>query len=115
MATLSKIHCRHCLKEQLVKNKRQEFCDSNCRKRHRRQKITDIKLESGCVRCGYKEHAAALDFNHIDPLTKSFHVAQDATRAWHLIEAEIAKCEVLCANCHRIHSYDTHPTRMGTT
>ena len=114
MQTLREISCKHCGEVSEVTNIRQEFCDINCRKRFRRQLISNIKLEKGCARCGYNAHSAALDFNHIDPTTKSFHVAADATRAWHKIEAEIAKCEVLCANCHRIHSYDTHPTKVGS-
>ena len=112
MATLHSVSCKHCGTVNQVKNKRQTFCDDKCRKQFRRAKIAKIKTDLGCARCGYNEHPAALDFNHIDPEAKSFHVAQDATRSWAKIEEEIAKCEVLCANCHRIHSYDNHHSRI---
>jgi hypothetical protein len=89
--------------------------NANDRARHAqgRTYLQQIKTEKGCARCGYNEHPAALDFNHIDPTTKSFNIASCASHSKELLDAEIAKCEILCANCHRIHTYDTHPTRMG--
>lgn len=66
-------------------------------------RINAIKLASGCVDCGYNTHPAALDFDHIDGTTKVDNVSKLARlRSWAAIEAEIAKCEVVCANCHRI-------------
>ena len=32
--------------------------------------LRDIKMKSGCVICGYKEHWAALDFHHRDPFDR---------------------------------------------
>jgi hypothetical protein len=77
--------------------------------------IQQIKLENGCNKCGYKGHAAALDFNHLDPAQKSFNISSYLNSSREILDKEIAKCEVLCANCHRIHTYETHTTRMGTT
>lgn len=73
---------------------------------HRRklELIRAIKTESGCVECGYNAHPEALDFDHIDPTAKA-NPGRGAFRtiwSWSRIEAEIAKCEVVCANCHRI-------------
>ncbi len=68
----------------------------------RRQRVADIKLASGCVDCGYNEHACALDFDHIDASTKLFTIGPNVGAAWAKVEAEIAKCEVVCANCHRV-------------
>ena len=52
-----------------------------------------------CVDCG--EHdAVVLEFDHLRE--KSFDVAQSLPyRSWRSILDEIAKCEVVCANCHR--------------
>ena len=76
-----------------------------------------IKQAIGCEECGYSKHPAALDYDHIDPSKKEFNIAQaiGAALGKQRILDEIAKCRVLCANCHRIHSYETHPTRVGTT
>lgn len=64
--------------------------------------ISQIKMDRGCADCGYNAHAAALHFDHIDPATKLFTIAKGLTRSWSAILAEIAKCEVRCANCHAI-------------
>jgi len=62
------------------------------------------RLERGCRTCGYNQHPAALDFAHRDRTAKSFNVLRAATAGWPLtrIREEVAKCDVLCAICHRI-------------
>ena len=66
--------------------------------------INAIKLENGCVDCGYREHPAALQFDHRDRATKLFTIAKGLTRSKRAILAEIAKCDVRCANCHVVRS-----------
>jgi hypothetical protein len=67
----------------------------------RKARIDAIKVERGCVDCGYNSHPAALDFDHRPGVQKLFTISQ-SFRSWELVEAEIAKCDVRCANCHRI-------------
>ena len=69
----------------------------------RRDLINKIKTDRGCAKCGYNTHPAALDFNHVHG-EKSFGVGQDPKVAMHKLLEEIAKCEILCANCHRVHT-----------
>ena len=72
-----------------------------------KQWVDAFKVEKGCEMCGYNAHPAALDFDHIDRSTKAFDVSQFLGRkADEDIKLEIAKCRVLCANCHRIKSYE---------
>lgn len=63
----------------------------------------ELKSELGCERCGLK-HPACLHFHHKDPSTKkscvSNLIASSASKEE--ILSEIAKCNVLCANCHAI-------------
>src|SRR5690606_5591852 len=45
-----------------------------------------------------------LDFDHLPGVDKKFEISRAvnaSTRSWARIEKEIAKCEVVCANCHR--------------
>jgi hypothetical protein len=66
-----------------------------------------IKLHSGCVDCGYNEHAVALQFDHIGD-DKKMNVS-DMIRSdysWITIMQEIGKCEVRCANCHSVMTRD---------
>lgn len=67
-----------------------------------REWLAALKMASGCVDCGYADSPVALDFDHRDPATKSFQISGNSTRSYAALEAEIAKCDVVCANCHRI-------------
>ena len=64
--------------------------------------IDGIKLASGCVDCGYAEHACALDFDHRDPELKSFRISERMQGNRELLRVEIAKCDVRCKNCHAV-------------
>ena len=56
----------------------------------------------GCVDCGYNEHPAALDFDHLPDTNKVRDIKSGQQLGWAALQEEIAKCEVVCANCHRI-------------
>ena len=52
-----------------------------------------------CVACGEAD-PVVLEFDHLGD--KSFNIGRSpADRNWASILAEIEKCEVVCANCHR--------------
>ncbi|MEV2236721.1 hypothetical protein [Micromonospora sp. NPDC049891] len=77
-------------------------------KRRNREHIQRIKLERGCTDCGYRAHPHALDFDHLPGLGKTVNVAMLAAGGASIerIDEEIALCEVVCANCHRIRTCD---------
>ena len=55
-----------------------------------------------CMDCGKKYPPYVMDFDHRDPSTKSFTISQRrATISLQALENEIAKCDIICANCHR--------------
>ena len=63
--------------------------------------VRNFKCEKGCMFCGEKE-PCCLDLHHIDPDTKEYaigHMVRNFGKD-RLME-EIAKCVVICANCHR--------------
>jgi hypothetical protein len=64
--------------------------------------IAEIKLILGCYLCGFDKNPYALDFHHRDAKEKSFEIASYASRGIQTVLKEIAKCDVVCANCHRI-------------
>ena len=54
-----------------------------------------------CVDCGESD-IVVLEFDHREPAEKSHSVTILAThKSWIRVLAEIAKCDVRCANCHR--------------
>src|SRR5690349_6088749 len=73
------------------------------RRKEVQQRLDEYKKTLSCVRCGFS-HPAALDFHHRNTQQKEFSLAHAAQRGmgWERIMDEIEKCDVLCANCHRI-------------
>lgn len=55
--------------------------------------------------CGYQVHSAALDFDHLPGTIKVRDIKHGNTLGWEALQVEIAKCEVVCANCHRIRTF----------
>lgn len=54
-----------------------------------------------CMLCGYDRWIGALQFHHLDPEQKRFHIAQRGySRSLARSRAEASKCVLLCANCH---------------
>lgn len=92
--------------------------NAECKKRYKirqrdrwRRIVTRLKVQQGCTLCGYNEHPAALDFDHIDRTSKNYNISTmvNQGRSDASMEREIVKCRVLCANCHRVESTkDSH-------
>jgi hypothetical protein len=52
-----------------------------------------------CVDCGERD-PVVLEFDHLRD--KEFDIGRELSRrSWHSILEEMAKCDVVCANCHR--------------
>ena len=67
------------------------------------ERMDALKLASGCADCNYNAHAVALDFDHIPERgPKRGNLNDMRHRPWSEVAPEIAKCEVVCANCHRV-------------
>jgi predicted HNH restriction endonuclease len=82
---------------------RSEYLIQAVAKRRRTLKLKAINsLGGACKLCGYNKHPGILDFHHINPSSKSFGISSGGfSRSWENIEAEIKKCILVCANCHR--------------
>ncbi len=69
--------------------------------------LTEYKRALRCSTCGFADYRA-LEFHHPDGQDKDFNVG-DMIRCGYSRETmlhEIAKCIVLCSNCHQIEHYD---------
>ena len=76
-------------------------------KRHRA--VLNEAKNVPCTDCGGRFHPAVMDLHHLDPSTKAFGFDQLHARALTTLEAEIAKCVPLCANCHRERTWTSCP------
>ncbi|QBD79013.1 hypothetical protein EPA93_24725 [Ktedonosporobacter rubrisoli] len=67
-----------------------------------KQRLYAYLLAHPCIDCGNTD-IRCLDFDHVSD-NKACDISKMLNRAlsWSIIEAEITKCEVRCANCHRL-------------
>lgn len=93
------------------KGKKHKMPCRKCQQRYQaerrapRQAIADkIKMDAGCMDCGlHPEHAQVLEFDHRPDEVKLFHISDRMVSGTVAdLLAEIAKCDVVCANCHRV-------------
>lgn len=97
--------CKQCIrnygKKHYQANKSDYIKSASDQKRRNREWFTELKKTLSCEHCG-EDHPAVLQFHHTDPSKKELGVSdminQGSSRR--RIQNEIAKCDVLCANCH---------------
>ena len=80
---------------------------SKAKRLMRKRRLVDL-LGGKCIDCGYNGHLAALDFDHVDPSTKVSNIGEmlnNPKTMFHEIVAEMDKCVLRCANCHRIKTF----------
>jgi hypothetical protein len=102
-------HCRQChaaYRRQHYLNNRAEYIAREAARIksfriENRQLLYDYLVAHPCVDCGETD-VLVLEFDHRDPKTKSRDIGFLAARKpWKFVLAEIQKCDVRCANCHR--------------
>lgn len=77
--------------------------------------VQQYKLGHGCTDCGYNKHPAALEFDHLPGTEKKFNIMEQiGGRSMDAIMKEIAKCEVVCANCHAIRTTERRQDASGS-
>ena len=73
--------------------------------RRRNVKIKAVKYLGGkCFDCNVESYPEIYDFHHRDPSKKDFSISKNS-KTFESIRAELNKCDLLCANCHRIRHY----------
>lgn len=58
-----------------------------------------------CLDCGYEGPPFMYDFDHRDPAEKSFGLGQFQSKAYDKQLEESLKCDLVCANCHRMRTH----------
>ena len=105
--TMCKVCDRAAQKVQYANNKKYYLDRNRIHRKRNRDRYNALKAGAPCAHCGGVFPAVCMDHDHIDPNTKKLCVAQMMGYSWKMIKDEIAKCELLCANCHRIKTYET--------
>ena len=81
-----------------------------CVERWKQRKIRYImQLGGKCQSCGLKlndHNYSVFDFHHTNPQEKEYVWTKLRLFSDLRIQEELAKCELLCANCHRLAHYE---------
>jgi 5-methylcytosine-specific restriction endonuclease McrA len=76
--------------------------DAVVRQRRRTKRRAVALLGGRCAGCMAVVPDPLFEFHHLSARTKEFAISHDGiARSWAKTEAELAKCVLLCANCHR--------------
>jgi hypothetical protein len=99
--------CKGCYAEQYAEH-REVMRAAILARHHRLRELKEVRLaeyllEHPCVDCGAAD-LRVLDFDHRERAVKrvGIGVMLSGGWSWQAMLAEIAKCDVRCANCHRI-------------
>lgn len=79
-----------------------------------RKKQAVSHMGGRCADCKMVYPYYVYEFHHLDPSQKEAQFNTLRRRSWEAVVAELAKCVMLCANCHRIRhweEFDEEPVR----
>jgi hypothetical protein len=108
-------YCRDCGKELTrshYRRRKRLYLDRNLRSYNERRLMVIAAKSRPCADCGVQYPYYVMDFDHREGVTKEFslHRIQNATKR--AILREIAKCDVVCANCHRERTHQRSTRRQ---
>lgn len=105
--------CKQCSKElskKYYKKHKKYHANKRINKREENKKFVYNYLQGKrCIDCNQTYHPAALDFDHVRG-EKVAAISKMIFDGYSIesIKEEIEKCEIRCANCHRIKTAETH-------
>lgn len=81
---------------------------------HRAQRRIQAKNYLG-AKCRFCSSIDNLEFDHIDPKTKSFNISDAISnnKAWTKLVLELDKCQLLCHDCHKEKSDEEQSVNHG--
>lgn len=97
-------YCRDCgsvlTRNHYQQNKRQYF-DKNSRDYLKRREFVRQTKSRPCFDCGVQYPYYVMDFDHRENEIKEFELNRIDRMTINALKREIAKCDVVCSNCHR--------------
>lgn len=111
--------CKGCRKayhrQHYLDNKEQYLQQQRDRRYTVRQTIREYLASHPCVDCGEAD-PVVLEFDHVSGKDSYDDMVSNAPKSkWSVkrLEAEIAKCEVRCANCHRRRHFGGNSSKLA--
>jgi hypothetical protein len=108
--------CKPCHREWDAKYHSERRHIRAAQKRARKQLLVawlrDLKSSRPCADCGGYFHPAAMTFDHLPGRTKRDDVSNLLYAGYRQVVLDkIAKCELVCANCHAVRTFDRERSR----
>jgi hypothetical protein len=97
-------YCRECgkrLTRSHYKHNKRSYLDRNTRAYQRHRELIRQAKSRPCADCGVQYPYYIMDFDHRDGATKAFMLSDVSCATSKSLLREIAKCDVVCSNCHR--------------
>jgi hypothetical protein len=88
------------------------FYEKGKKKRFGTQKFLWKIKSVPCCDCKRKYSPWIMDFDHRNPTEKRYSLSAMKNHSLFKIKEEIAKCDIVCANCHRDRTYKSNLTRV---
>ena len=88
------------------KNKEDRYVSQQKHRDRNAKNLWELLIKSSCKDCGISD-PRVLEFDHLSD--KKFNISRavgGSTRSWDSIMVEISKCEIVCANCHKIRTQE---------
>ncbi len=105
---------RRCIRHLDPVKKRISHNRAEARRRQIRRDILARAKDRPCYDCKVRYPKCAMDFDHVEG-QKRFDISMGIGKAIHILIAEIEKCEVVCANCHRIREWRRSENKSCTS
>lgn len=102
--------CKECVvvyfKEYRDNNRKYFQAKLNRYRKRTRDYLISVKASTPCADCGSLYHPCVMDFDHVtgDKTDNVSNIA--ASGRLSALKREIAKCELVCSNCHRVRTYN---------
>lgn len=111
-------NCQKIIRQQSYQNNKEYYLNYDKihapkRRRLKREFITEYKTGKPCVDCGNIYPHYVMDFDHLPQFKKEIRIAsQGNSYSKETLLKEFAKCELVCANCHRERTWKRKKWRL---
>ena len=66
----------------------------------KKRRLFELLCRSECAECG-EDDPLVLEFDHLEDKRADISALIRSACSWELVQREIAKCQILCSNCHK--------------
>ncbi|CAN5798998.1 hypothetical protein BH20ACI4_BH20ACI4_01380 [soil metagenome] len=106
------LECGKIFTRKHYKNNKSQYLKRNLRAYKKRRNFVQQSKSKPCADCGVQYPYYVMDFDHRENEIKEHQLNQVARQKMKTIESEIAKCDVVCANCHRERTFQRQNKKL---